>query len=242
MTAVALRRGRVPASVMGTCTWTLHRHRNTGESANVTSGKRLMRSLSSGSIALVLATLTTEAWAQSGAENALESHALGSMPLSAAIADMRRSPFYTSESLVSLGSSMAGHLWAPLAVDSPGSSIRWAANDSTFPGRRVFLVALGSSALTLYLGTAIAIASEISDGGGSAALTLGGLALPVFAVAGGAKLAGARFGPALAGSALGSAAAVAVWLGVGGEPGLWLGLVGPPIHALVTTATASHFN
>ena len=55
----------------------------------------------------------------------------------------------------------------------------------TFPGRRVFLVALGSSALTLYLGTFIAIASEISDGGGSAALTLGGLALPVFAVAGG---------------------------------------------------------
>ena len=102
--------------------------------------------------------------------------------------------------------------------------------------------ALGSSALTLYLGTAIAIASEISDGGGSGALTLGGLALPVFAVAGGAKLAGARFGPALAGSALGSAAAVAVWLGVGGEPGFWLGIVGPPIHALVTTATASHFN
>ena len=165
------------------------------------------------------------------------------MPLSAAIADMRRSPFYTSESLVvPLGSSMAGNLWAPLAVNRVDRQSGGLANDGTFPGRRVFLVALGASALTLYLGTVIAIASEISDGGGSGALTLGGLALPLFAVAGGAKLAGARFGPALAGSALGSAAAVAVWLGSRGEPGFWLGIVGPPIHALVTTATASHFN
>ena len=120
------------------------------ETVNLTSGNRLMRSLFSGSMALVLAALTTEAWAQSSAENALESHAPGSMPLSAVIADMRRSPFYTSESLVPLGSNMAGHLWAPLAVGSPRSSIWWAANDSTFPAGRVFLAALGSSALTVY--------------------------------------------------------------------------------------------
>ena len=195
-------------------------------------------------MALVLAALTTEAWAQSSAENALESHAPGSMPLSAVIADMRRSPFYTSESLVPLGSNMAGHLWAPRAIGSPGSSIRWAANDSTFPARRVFLVALGSSALTVYPAVMLTYMAASYN---SVPRLAAAFALPAFGVAGGATLAGARFGPALVGSAFGVAAGWAVFIAavplVGEDSGFEVFLfLGPVIQAAVTTVIASRSN
>ena len=214
------------------------------ETVNVTSGKRLMRSLFSGSMALVLATLTTEVWAQSGAENVDGSDAQGSMPLSAAIADMRRSPFYTSESLVPLGSNMAGLLWAPLAVGSPGSSIRWAVNDSTFPARRVFLAALGSSALTVYPAVVLTYMAAYYN---SVPRLAAAFVLPAFGVAGGATLAGARFGPALMGSALGVAAGWAAFIAavslVGEDSDFRVFFVlGPVIQAAVTTVIASRFN
>ena len=171
----------------------------------MTSGGLLMRLLFSGSVALVLATLTTEAWAQSGTENVDGSDILGSMPLSAAIADMRRSPFYTSESLVPLGSSIAGHLWAPLAVGSPGSAIRQAPNDSTLSTGRVFLMSWGAAALSDIVGVYFLLCT----GGGGGCFAEGGagllaaIATPVLGTAGGATLAGVRFLPALAGSAAG---------------------------------------
>jgi hypothetical protein len=161
-------------------------------------------------MALLLATLTTEAWAQSGTENADESDAQGSMPLSEAIADMRRSPFYTSDSLVPLGSSMSRHLWAPLATGSRGSAIRSAPNDSTFSTGRVFLMSWGAAALSDIVGVYFLICT----GGGDGCFAEGGpglvaaIATPVLGTAGGAKLAGARFLPALVGSAAGFGAAL----------------------------------
>jgi hypothetical protein len=182
-----------------------HRHRNTAETANLISGKRLMRPLLSCSMALLLATLTTEAWAQSGTGNADESDAQGSMPLSAAIADVRRSPFHTSELLVPLRSSMSRHLWAPLATGSRGSPIRPAPNDSTFSTGRVFLMSWGAAALSDIVGVYFLVCTE----GGSGCFAEAGagvaaaIATPVLGTAGGATLAGARFLPALAGSAAG---------------------------------------
>ena len=234
-------------SVMGTCTWTRHRHRNTGETANVTSGKRLMRSVSSGSMALVLATLTTEAWAQSGAENALESHAQGSMPLSAAIADLRRSPFYTSESLVPLGNSMPRHLWAPLATGSRGSAIRSAPNDSTFSTGRVFLASFGAAALSDVVAFGFALCWAYGGGYGcpdSDAISLiGAITTPVLGTAAGARLAEAPFLPALAGSALGFGVVLGILPAFDPDDHAVLYFAIPSIvQAGITTLVASRFN
>ena len=200
--------------------------------------RRVIRSFVIWSMVLVLATLTTKAWAQTGAENVDGSDAPGSMPLSAAVADMRRSPFYASESFVLLGNSMAGHLL--LSVGSPRSSVRWAAKRSTFPERRVFLAALGSAALTAY---PVAVLIYMAADHNSVPRLAAAFALPAFGVAGGATLAGARFGPALVGSAFGVAASWAVFIAavplVGEDNGLKVYLLGPVIQAVVTTAIAS---
>lgn len=127
------------------------------------------------------------------------------MPLSAVIADVRRSPFYTSESSAPLGSSMSRHLWAPLATGSPGSAVRPAPKDSTFPTGRVFLMSWGAAALSDIVGVYFVLCA----GGGSGCFAEGGaaglpaIAAPVLGTAGGAALAGARFLPALLGSAAG---------------------------------------
>lgn len=209
----------------------------------MTSTKRLMRSLLSGSMALMLATLATEARAQSGAENADGSDAQEAMPLSAAIADFRRSPFYALESLVPLGSSMAMHPWTPLAVGSPGSSIQSAPNDSTFPTTRVFWAAWGSSVLTAGVGVVLVVGSAYDRTSVHVPLAVAGFAVPVVGVAGGATLAGARFGPALIGSSLG----VATFFGIHaltseGDIGWGSYLLGTVVHAAVTTVIASRSN
>ena len=217
------------------------------ETVNVTSGKRSMRPLFSGSVALMLATLTTEAWAQSGTENADGPNVQGSMPLSAAIADMRRSPFYTSESLVPLGSSIAGHPWGPLAAGSPGSAIRWAPNDSTLSTGRVFLMSFGAAALSDVVAFGLALCWGYGGGSGcpkSDAFSLvGAIATPVFGTAAGARLAGAPFLPALAGSALGFGVALGalVVFDPDEHPLLFIGIPAA-IQAGMTTLIVSAIN
>ncbi len=183
----------------------------------MTAGKRLTRFALSGSVALVLATPTTEARAQSATENADGPDAPGSMPLSAAIVGMRPSPFYTSDPfytfdpLAPLASSMSSHLWAPFTVGSPGSAIRPTPNDSTFSTRRVFLMSFGAAALSDVLALGFALCGAYGGSGcldSDAIHVIGAIATPVFGTAAGAKLAGAPFLPALAGSALGSGLAL----------------------------------
>ncbi len=169
------------------------------------------------------------------------------MPLSAAIADMRRSPFYTSESLVPLGSSMSKHLWVPLATGSFGSAIRSAPNDSTFSTGRVFLMSWGAAALSDIASFYFLICTE----GGSGCFAEGGagvlaaIATPVLGTAGGATLAGARFLPALVGSAAGLGVALLQFMIpiVDPDDNFVLFIAIPSVvQAGITTLVASGFN
>lgn len=211
----------------------------------------LMRVALCGTMALVLATLAPEAGAQRGAENAGRVGSPDSMPLSHAIADVRRSPFFESESLGLRASGLVPsqhHLWGPLTVGAPGSSIQSAPGDSTFPTRRVFLAAMGSSVLTSGVGAVLFIAASYDRPSTNVPLAVAGVAAPVFGVAGGTRLAGTRFRPALIGSALGFAAGAATFLGIYGltefddDTGWAVYFLGTAVHAAVTTAIASRSN
>ncbi len=162
--------------------------------------------------------------------------------LSEAIEEVRQSPFWTGKSAVPPGMDLPNALWSPMAFQAPNRTIHTAPNDSTFPHRRVFFTALGANGLmllpTLYLalGAAYGQADTRANLMGAAAI-----ALPVFGTAAGATFAGARFLPAVAGSALGFATAVTTLFATEDAPGvLWILL--PVVHAGITTFVASYFH
>lgn len=162
--------------------------------------------------------------------------------LSEAIEEVRQSPFWTGKSAVPPGMDLPNALWPPMAFQAPNRTIHTAPNDSTFPHRRVFFTALGANGLTLLptlylaLGAAYGQADTRANLMGAAAI-----ALPVFGTAAGATFAGARFLPAVAGSALGFATAVTTLFATEDAPGvLWILL--PVVHAGITTFVASYFH
>ena len=211
------------------------------------SGKCVMRIALFGPMALALATLTTEARAQSGGEIAHGSDARKAMPLSAAVAEVRRSPFY-APSAVSLGSSIPRHLWVPVAAGSAGPSNQSVPSDSTVSSRRVFWAAVGSSALTMIPGFYLVLGSLFTDRTDAVfPYVLAGYAVQTLGPAVGAPLAGARFAPALAGSALGVATSWTAFLAVSrivdpNDLALPYFVLHPVIQAAVTTAITSRSN
>ena len=167
--------------------------------------------------------------------------------LSAAIEEIRRSPFHAARSAADPGSGEFAGSWLPLPATSPAWPVWTPSSDSTLSNKRVFLAALGASALTFYPGYAIAVGGATSTGGDAVPLLLAGLAVPVFGTAAGTTLAGARFPTALAGSALGLGAAV-VTLAVAGPPVdpddslvLFIGIPAAT-QAAITTLIVSQFN
>lgn len=118
--------------------------------------------------------------------------------LSAAIEEVRQSPFHAAESILHSGALPLGigatKGW-PVTMEAspPGWSIQSAARDSSFSKGRVFLAtwiaAATSDLAALYL-----------EGNNHA---LAAIATPIFGTAVGAKVGGAPFLPSLGGSALG---------------------------------------
>lgn len=161
--------------------------------------------------------------------------------LSAAIEEVRQSPFWNAQSAVPPVIDVPRALWLPVAILAQERSNQAAPNDSTFPHGRVFFAALGANGLmlfpTLYFGISGAYSSDPGP------YLLAATALPVLGTAAGAKLAGARFLPALVGSAMGFAAAattlyVAAVADAPGAGALWIVL--PVMQAGITTLVASY--
>lgn len=101
------------------------------------------------------------------------------------------------------------HLGLSPAFETPrqdtGRPPQTAASDSTFSAARVFLLSWGAAALSDVAGFYFGICA---DGGGGCVLEGGAgvlamMTVPVLGTAAGARLGGARFLPALAGSAVG---------------------------------------
>lgn len=116
--------------------------------------------------------------------------------LSAAIEEVRQSPFHAAESILYSGASTLGigatKGWpVTMAASPPGWSIQSAARDSSFSKGRVFLAAWIAAA------TSDLAAVYLSDH------ALPAIATPILGTAVGAKVGGARFLPSLGGSALG---------------------------------------
>ena len=162
--------------------------------------------------------------------------------LSAAMEEVRRSPFYSTESSAYLGSGVSRALWVPTAHQSPGWSIQTASKDSTFSDGRVFFTALGAAVLSDVVGFYVALSSS----GGSGISLLPVTAIPILGTAAGAKVAGARFRPALAGSAAGfGVVLISLALGAHMDPDdsfvLFIAIPAV-IQAGITTLIASGFN
>ena len=118
--------------------------------------------------------------------------------LSAAIEEVRQSPFHAGESILYSGALPLGigatKGW-PVTMEAspPGGSIQSVARDSSFSRGRVFLaawIAAGTSDLA-----ALYLAGDNHD--------LAAIATPILGTAVGAKVGGAPFLPSLGGSALG---------------------------------------
>lgn len=161
--------------------------------------------------------------------------------LSEAIEEVRQSPFWTGKSAVPPGMDLPNALWPPMAFRAPVRTIHTAPNDSTFPHRRVFFTALGANGLTLLPTLYFALGAAYGQADTRAYHLAAAIALPVFGTAAGATFAGARFLPAVAGSALGFATAVTTLFATEDAPGvLWILL--PVVHAGITTFVASYFH
>jgi len=162
------------------------------------------------SAALALLVLPWDIGAQVGPEPANVGAGQEPMLLSAAIQKMMQSPFHATASRWQLAGGPAPDLWVPPAPRAPGEqntglSPQTAASDSTFSTARVFLLSWGAAALSDVAGLYFAICTE---GGGGCVLEGGAgvfamMTVPVLGTAAGARLGGARFLPALAGSAAG---------------------------------------
>lgn len=156
----------------------------------------------------------------------------GQQSLSAAIREIRRSPFHLANQ--------------DTPADTRVPSAQTASNDSTLSHRRVFLAALGSSALTIFPGLVLSYGGASSRSEYTGPLILAGLAIPVFGTAAGVKLAGARFRPALAGSALGLGAGIVALVALGGivdpNDNLVLFAIPATVQAAVTTLIVSRLN
>ena len=127
--------------------------------------------------------------------------------LGAAIEEVRHSPLYGPESSAIPAASVAlGHL-TPAPVTSPTWATQAAESDSTFSTGRVLLMSFGAAALSDVVAFYFGLCAAYGGGGGcldSDALSLvGAITTPVLGTAAGARLAGAPFLPALAGSAAG---------------------------------------
>lgn len=205
------------------------------------------------SAALALLVLPWDVGAQVGPEPANVRAGQEPMPLSAAIRKMRQSPFHATASRWQLAGGPALDLWVPPAPRAPweqntGLSTRSAASDSTFSTGRVFLMSWGAAALSDIVGVYFLLCA----GGGSGCTLEGGagafasLAVPVLGTAGGATLGGARFGPALAGSAAGFGVVIlqiAMDAIVDPDDSFVLFIAIPSIvQAGITTLVASRFN
>ncbi len=125
--------------------------------------------------------------------------------LSAAIEEVQRSPFYGPRSSAIPAASVALGYLTPVPVKSPAWVTQAAESDSTFSTGRVLLMSWGAAALSDVAGFYFGICAD----GGSGCVIEGGfgvlamMTVPVLGTAAGAKLAGAPFLPALAGSAAG---------------------------------------
>ncbi len=172
--------------------------------------------------------------------------------LSAAVEEVRRSPFHVPESILGIsgGPALGPGLLTPFQtpLESTGRPTRPAASDSTFSTIRVFLVSWGAAALSDIAGVYFTLCS---GGGSGCALeggvgVLAGMTVPVLGTAGGAALGGARFLPALAGSAAGFGMVVlqiAMGAIVDPDDSFLLFIAIPSfVQAGITTLIASGFN
>ena len=137
-----------------------------------------------------LGAVPTEAAGQSTADRELQ-------PLSAAIEEMRRSPFHRDNPAGVFADSRF-----LVSSISPVWLMQTPPADSTLSGKRMFLVTTGAAVVSDLIGGYLYVF------GGSGGLALGGIAISVVGPAAGARHAGARWWPALGGSALGVVAAV----------------------------------
>ena len=118
--------------------------------------------------------------------------------LSAAIEEVRQSPFHTAESILysrALPPGIGATKGWPVTMEAspPDWSIQSAAPDSSFSRGRVFLAAWIAAATSDL--AAVSLAGDNHD--------LAAFATPILGTAVGAKVGGARFLPSLGGSALG---------------------------------------
>ena len=128
--------------------------------------------------------------------------------LSAAVEELRQSPFHAAESILYSGASPLGigaTKGRPVTMEGspPDWSIQSAARDNSFSKRRVFFAAWIAATASDF--AAVYLASEN---------VFAAIATPVFATAVGAKLGGARFLPSLGGSVLGFGLGVWVFVAV----------------------------
>ena len=141
-----------------------------------------------------LGAVPTEAAGQSTADRELQ-------PLSAAIEEMRRSPFHRDNPAGVFADSRF-----LVSSISPVWLMQTPPADSTLSGKRMFLVTTGAAVVSDLIGGYLILGAAYGGSGDLAAL--GGIAISVVGPAAGARLAGARWWPALGGSALGVIAAV----------------------------------
>lgn len=127
--------------------------------------------------------------------------------LRAAVEEARQSPFYGPETPVVSTTGVALGYLAPVPVTSPARAAQAAEGDSTFSTGRVLLMSFGAAALSDVVAFYFGLCAAYGGGGGcldSDALSLvGAITTPVLGTAAGARLGGAPFLPALAGSAAG---------------------------------------
>lgn len=156
--------------------------------------------------------------------------AKGTGTLSAAMAEVLRSPFHATNGAAGL--AIVQRPGVPFHTAETGQ-VRDSARGPSF--HRVFWPTLGAAYLSLGAGLLLLLGANEED---STALRVMSVAVPVLVPATAARIAGGSFGKGVLGSALGAGLGVATFflgLAIGLDDSVaWWAM--PPTHAFVTTA------
>ena len=159
-------------------------------------------------------------------------------PLSDEIEEMRRSPFHRDPVDVSADSRFLMSTISPVWLNQAPPT------DRTVSGTKVFLVTTGAAVVSDLVGFVMLLCWDY--GGSLGCLDsnelslLGGITIPVLGTAAGAKLAGARLGPALIGSTLGLGMALFAAVAIDPDSFLFFPILSL-VHAGVTTMFSTAF-
>ena len=201
--------------------------------------------LFSGAVALVLASVATQASAQSPADGVHASGVTQSLQLDAAIAEVRSGPFHSGVGSADL---WAGDLQRMMLVSAFGTAGGWRRNQATprdtlASSARLFAATAGVGLLAYPVGAFVFFYSrELGTPTSSEIPYLAlGMAIPVVAVGMTARFQGADPGRAALGSILGGALGLAVLSTDPDNLLLGLGLVSVAHAAVTTIAARIHF-